>query len=173
MSSNRIISQVLAFFAYVLVQVLVFEDIGFLDRSFCFIYVSFLLLIPIETSVVILLLAGFVTGLSVDLFYNSIGIHASASVLVMYLRTIWLNSLTPQGGYDLGMTPTIKVMGITWFTVYSLPLIFIHHLVLFFVEVGGIKMVGFTLTKVIFSTLFTFIMVVITQYIFYQKKQRT
>jgi hypothetical protein len=84
----------------------------------------------------------------------------------MYLRNFWLSSITPQGGYDSSATPSIAINGMQWFLVYTFPLVFVHHAVLFFVEAGGFDMFWFTLWKIITSTLFTTLVTVIVQYLF-------
>ncbi|MTI21013.1 Rod shape-determining protein MreD [Fulvivirga sp. RKSG066] len=114
---------------------------------------------------------GFITGFTVDTFYDSLGIHASASVFIMFIRNYWLNLITPQGGYDLGSVPSIRLNGMQWFSFYVLPLIFVHHSILFFVESAGFGLFGFTLSKIFFSTLFTFVVIIITQYLFYNKRR--
>lgn len=164
--------QIISFFLYVLLQVILMKNVVLFDRAFVFFYIGFLLLIPIEIGILPLLILGFVTGLTVDVFYNSLGINASACVLIMFGRNYWLNLITPQGGYDLGALPSIKLNGWQWFSIYSLPLIFLHHLVLFYIEASGFNLFGFTLMKVISSTIFTFIILIIVQYIFYNNSKK-
>ncbi|MCZ8216773.1 MAG: Rod shape-determining protein MreD [Cyclobacteriaceae bacterium] len=108
----------------------------------------------------------FAMGLGVDIFYDSVGLHAMSSVFMVYLRGYWLNRITPQGGYDRNSLPTLAMNGVQWFIVYALPLIFVHHLVLFFVEAGGTMYFWFTLFKVLMSTLFTLAALVIAQLLF-------
>ncbi|MGK7397033.1 MAG: Rod shape-determining protein MreD [Candidatus Cyclobacteriaceae bacterium M3_2C_046] len=168
---NRLPGQILQFFVYVVLQVLIMKNIVLFDRAFCFIYVAFLLLLPLESGKLPLIFLGFITGLIIDVFYDSLGIHTAASVLIMYLRPYWMNVITTKGSEENVYSPTLRNMGFEWFVTYALPLIFIHHLALFFIEAGGFHMVLFTFTKVILSTLLTFIFIVIFQYLFYPKER--
>ena len=170
--NGRIIIQGVSFFAYLFLQTLVLRGFILFDSAFCLAYVGFLLLLPIETSVIWLMLLGFAMGLGVDVFYDSLGIHASASVFIMFMRNYWINLLTPQGGYDLGAIPSITLDGWQWFVSYALPLVFLHHLVLFYIEAGGFHLFSFTLMKVLGSTLFTFLFLFILQCFFYAKRRR-
>ena len=172
MINRTIISQVLGFFLYSLAQVLFFKDMVLFDRGFCYIYIAFLLLLPVELAVLFQMIMGFLVGATIDIFYDSMGMHASACVLIMYLRTYWLNLLTPQGGYDPGAVPVMKLNGWNWFMAYSLPLIFVHHTLLFYIEAGGLQWFGFTLSKVLLSTGFTFLVLLLTQYFFYMPRTR-
>ncbi len=141
-----------------------------LGNGFAFVYVGFLLTFQFELGIIAAMLIGFATGISVDIFSNTLGIHASASVLLMYLRPVFFNLFTPHGGYLAGAKPTPSVMGLSWFSTYTFILIFLHHSMLFLVEAGGFHMFFYTLQKIILSTLFTFSIVIIIQYLFAKKK---
>ncbi len=171
MINSSTILQFIAFFIYVLVQVVLLQNVILFDTAFCFLYIAFLLLLPVDMGKLGLMALGFVTGFIVDIFYDSLGIHAAASVAIMYLRNYWLNLITPQGGYDSGTSPTIDQNGWQWFVGYILPLVFIHHLILFFIEAYGFGLFGFTLLKAIMSTLFTTMVIIIVQYVFYKRKR--
>lgn len=160
------IIQIFSFFIYLLYQVLILKNIVLFNTAFCFLYVSYLFFLPVETNPLVLMLAGFIMGFAIDTFYDSLGLHAFSCVLVMYLRNYWLSLITPQGGYDVSTTPSIAIHGIQWFLTYTFPLVFLHHAVLFFIEAGGFGMFWFTLWKIITSALFTTIVTVVVQYLF-------
>ncbi|HNP20232.1 MAG TPA: Rod shape-determining protein MreD [Fulvivirga sp.] len=170
MITNRLIIQFVSFFAYVLVQVMFLQNVVLFDKSFCFLYIAFLLLLPVDMGVIGLMVLGFITGFTVDIFYDTLGIHAASSVLIMFIRNYWLNMITPQGGYDSGSMPSIELNGWQWFLGYVLPLILIHHIVLFYISSSGFGLFWFTLSKALLSTLFTAVVIMIVQYIFYRKR---
>ena len=160
------ILQIISFFIYLLYQVLILQNVVFLHSAFCFLYVIYLLSLPVETNPLALMLVGFLMGFLVDLFYESLGLHAFACVFIMYVRNYWLNSMTPQGGYDSNAAPSLVLGGLQWFLVYTMPMIFLHHGILFFLEAGGFSMFWFTLWKVIASTIFTTVVILIAQFLF-------
>ncbi len=170
MNNRNVILVIGAFVVHLLLQVLVFKDIVMFNVAFCFIYVGFLLLLPFEMNNMALVVIGFIAGITVDIFYDSLGIHASATVFMMFIRGQWVKLITPRGGYEVGAAPTIKAMGFQWFSGYVLPLLFLHQFVLFFVEASGFGLFFFTISKVLSSTIFTFIVLVLGQYLFYTKK---
>jgi hypothetical protein len=151
------------FFVYVLVQVLLLKNIVLFNVAFCFLYIAFILLLPVEISAVMMMLIGFTIGFTIDIFYSSMGLHAFASVITSYLRNYWLKLITPQGGYDVGATPTLSEYGAGWFLVYFIPLVFIHLTVLFFIEASGFSMAGYTLLKIISSVMFTALIIFLLQ----------
>src|SRR5918993_4712763 len=117
--------QIIAFFVYLLYQVLILQNVVLFHTAFCFLYVLYLLVLPVDANPIALMGIGFLMGFAVDMFYESIGLHAFASVMIMYLRNYWLNSLTPQGGYDSSTVPSVAMNGVQWFLVYAMPLIFL------------------------------------------------
>jgi hypothetical protein len=165
------IIQFILFFVYVLVQAMLLKNLVLFNTSFCFLYVAFILLLPVEFSKVVIILIGFTVGFSVDLFYNSMGIHACASVLIGFIRNYWLSAITPQGGYEAGSSPSVANHGVQWFLVYATPLIFIHHFVLFFAEATGFEMFWFTMLKIVSSLLFTLFVIVLLQFMVPQRKR--
>jgi hypothetical protein len=160
------IIQIISFFIYLLYQVLILKNIVLFNTAFCFLYVAYLFFLPVEANPVFLMFLGFLMGFAIDIFYDSLGLHAFSCVLVMYVRNYWLTLITPQGGYDSSATPSIAINGMQWFIVYTIPLVFLHHAVLFFVEAGGFGMFWFTLWKIITSTIFTTLVTVVVQYLF-------
>jgi len=171
MNSRTLPAQIIYFLVYVLVQVAIFENIVLFNKAFCFLYIAFLLVLPLELGRITLMLIGFVTGISVDIFYDSLGIHTAASVLIMYLRPHWLNLITPRGGYENLSIPTLKSVGLDWFSTYAFPLVLIHSFALFYIEAGGFHMFFYTFLKVLFSSVLTFTIIIITQYLFYSGRR--
>lgn len=160
------IQQIILFFIYLLYQVMILQNVVLFHTAFCFLYILYLLVLPVETNPLLLMAIGFLLGFAVDMFYESIGLHAFACVFIMYVRNYWLNSLTPQGGYDNTSVPSLAMNGVQWFLIYAVPLIFLHHTILFYLEAGGFGMFWFTLWKVITSTIFTTVVILLAQFLF-------
>ena len=156
----------ISFFVFLIIQVLLFKKIVLFDTAFCFIYISFILLLPVETNPLALMLLGLGLGLLVDMFYDHQGMHAAATVLIAYLRNHWLGAITPQTGYDLGAYPNLKSNGLVWFLSYVIPLIMLHHVVLFLIDAGGFALMGLALAKSFASVVFTMTILILQQYFF-------
>jgi hypothetical protein len=166
------IFQIISFFLYVAVQILLLKNLVLFNTAFCFLYVAFILLLPVELNNLLLMLIAFLLGFTIDVFYNSLGMHALALVVVAYVRNYWLATITPQGGYDIGTPPTLAANGLQWFLVYSLPLVFIHHLILFFVEAAGFALFWYTMLKTITSLLFTVTVMLLLQYLTFERRRQ-
>ena len=167
------IKHLVQFVVFTALQVLLINKLVLFDTGFCFIYIAFVLFLPIEIPVVLLLLFGFVSGFAVDIFYDTAGIHAAATVFLAYLRPLVLKLLTPRDGYDSGDSVNLHRMGWRWFLTYAFILIFLHHIALFFLELGSFRAFGFTFLKVLVSTFFTGIIVLNIQLLFFSAKRVT
>jgi hypothetical protein len=164
---RQFILQPLRFALYVLVHVLLVSRLVLFDRGFCFLYLGFLLFLPLATPIVVQLLLGFGTGLVMDIFYDTGGLHAATAVLLCFLRPWVLRLLTPRDGYDAQDSVNVHQMGWQWFGVYMGLLVFVHHFVFFVLELGSFLHIGFTLAKVGLSWLFTCSALLIVQLLFF------
>lgn len=167
---NEIIRNIVRFAILVGIQVLVIKNIELGRFINPFIYVLFIIGLPFETPKWLLLFSGFVMGITVDLFYDTAGMHAAACVFIAYLRPGLLKLFSPRDGYEFGTQPTIQYLGIPWFLSYSGILILLHHLILFYIEVFRFSEFFSTFFRVIVSSVFTILLVVISQYLFHRKK---
>lgn len=169
--NSYLILHIFRFFIFLSLQILLLRNLVLFNTAFCFLYIGFLLFLPIQMPKVLLLLLAFVCGITVDVFYDTIGVNAAAAVLLAYLRPYVLLVLTPRDDYEKTDSVNVHVMGWRWFSVYGLFLIFVHHLALFFLELGSFREVGFTLMKVLVSTVFTFLVLVIIQLLFFSTRR--
>src|SRR5258706_13916487 len=160
---------IISFVAYVLAQVF-FKNLVLFNSGYCILYVVFILMKTIETSNLLLMIAGFAIGFIVDVYYNSLGLHAFTMVFIAYLRNYWLGTITPQGGYDPGAMPNLPSQGVQWFLVYTMPLVFLHNLILFLVESTG-TLFWYSMLKTISSLIFTMKLIVILQYLLQQRSR--
>lgn len=131
-------------------------------------YVLFILLLPFETPKLVVLFASFFLGLTIDMFYDTAGMHAAVCTLIGFLRYYILKLLSPREGYEPGLMPNVDSMGSVWFITYSLIIIFIHHLFFFYLEIFRFGEFMRTLSRVFLSTIGTFCFVYIIQFLFYK-----
>jgi len=159
---------IVRFIFVVILQILLFRNFnlfGFIDPFF---YLLFIILIPFETPKSFLLISAFFLGLSIDVFTNTIGIHASASVFVAYLRPMVLQYFAPRDGYEINTYPRIKYYGLWWFVRYAGIIVLLHSLVFFFVDAFGFEYFFRTLLYSALNAFFTLLLIVLSQYLIYK-----
>jgi rod shape-determining protein MreD len=124
-------------------------------------YPLFILLLPFETPVWLLLIIGFITGLTVDSLMNTGGMHAAATILIAYLRTNALSALLPRPLDEYpGQGPSVKNLGWVPFLTYAGFLILIHHAVYFSIELWSLSNVLLLLLKIVASAVTSMLFVV-------------
>ena len=152
---NSVLRFCLIFDLLILLQVLLFNNIEFSGYVNPYVYVMFILLLPIEIPSWLLLLLSFGTGLIIDFFSGSPGMHTSATVLIGFVRPYVLRLVSPRDGYESGSDPSMLAYGFRWFATYTLLMVLIHHTALFYLEVFRFADFFRTLLRVILSTLFS------------------
>lgn len=169
--SNIIYKNSFRFILLLLLQIYIFDNIELLGFLNPYVYVLFILLLPLETPRTLLLITAFFMGLSIDYFLNSIGINIAACVLIAYLRPGLIKALSRRSELDPGIKIGIRDLGFRWFFAYTSILVVIHHLTLFFLEVFRFNEFFDTLKRSLFSAAFTIIIIIISQYLFFKPKK--
>ncbi len=161
---------VLYFLVYVVLQLPLLYKFVLFDSAFGFFYLGFLLLLPFGINPFIRLTSGFFVGLLIDIFSNTPGLHAAAGTILMFIRDYWLLVVKE----DLEDDPNLSVFrfGMRGTFLYLFPLIFLHLLFIFGIEHGKFLGFGLVLKRVFLSSLFTFICVVIFNFIMAGRKKR-
>lgn len=167
--SKEILLQIVNFLLLIAAQIFVFGNMSILGSATPYIYILSLLIFPLYINQTLFLIIGFFTGLTMDFFYNSGGIHAAACVTIAYFRPIALK-------FSFGMSYeyyTLKISQTPWggrLTYLSI-LIFIHHLILFSLEFFNFKHTLLILKSTLFSSIITIILCVIIMILFTKKSK--
>jgi hypothetical protein len=170
---SNVLKNLFRFIVLILAQGLIIKNIDLGTFINPFPYVLFMLLLPFDTPSWLVLMLGFITGLFVDMFYNTAGVNAAACTFLAFSRHYILRLLSPREGYESTTQPGIHSMGWPWFISYAGILILLHHIFLFYLEVLRFKEFFHTLFTVILSSFATLLLVVIIQFLFIRPKDQS
>lgn len=170
--SRTIIINLIRFVVLVFLQVFLLKNITLYNLSTPYLYILFILLLPFETPNLLLFVLAFIMGLSIDAFYDTPGLHTAASVLLAFVRILFISITVQKDGFDNEPEPTLSIMGFRWFFTYALILTLFHHFFLFNLEVFRFSEIPYTLSRVVLSTLFTVFLMLISGLLFYKSKER-
>jgi rod shape-determining protein MreD len=135
------------------------------------IYPLVLLLLPLNTPHWLTMFIGFLVGITMDLFSNTPGVHASACVLLAYIRPYLLNLFFQQNIKELGDTvPTLFRMGFRSFLLYIFFALVVHHFSYYIIQIWSFKNTLIILYKTVLSTLLSIILIILSQLIFAKKE---
>ncbi|TBN02712.1 rod shape-determining protein MreD [Hyunsoonleella flava] len=155
------------FVLLVLFQVILFNHINFLGYINPYIYIIFIIFFPIKNNRLLFIFLSFLIGLTVDMFSDSGGIHAAASVFIAYTRPVFLkfafgtmyeHNNVKFNNNDFGA----KLVYIALLTV-------LHHIILFSLEIFSISRILMVFQKTLFSGIFTILMITLVSIIFSRK----
>lgn len=146
-----------------LLQTFVFNEINLGVYFNIFIYVMFLILLPVETPGWIILPLSFLLGLIIDMGLNTAGLHTSAATFTAFLRPTILRILKPREGYEMELTPGLFNMGFNWFISYASIVLFAHHLWLFSIETFRFSDILFILMKTVASLVINLALILLIQ----------
>lgn len=169
---KALIINFLRFIVLVATQVFLLKNIGFYNLSTPYLYILFILLLPFGIPNWLLFFLSFMTGLTVDVFYDTLGLNALACTVLAFVRIVYISLTVQRDGFDNEPEPSLGIMGFRWFIFYAIILTFFHHLILFTFESFRISELGFTLMRVISSALFTIFLMLVTEFAFFRKKVR-
>ncbi len=154
-----------AFVLLIALQLLIFNNIEFSGYVNPFVYLMFILILPVSIPSWILLVLSFFTGFVIDLFSGTLGVHAFATVLAGFVRP-WVLSLNVTAeAAETEMSPSSYRSGLRWFLIYTVTIVLVHHLALFFVEIVSLRHFLHTVLRVLLSTAVTSFFIVLFDFI--------
>lgn len=141
----------------IIIQVLILKRIGLgsswlAQNGEIFIYPLIIFMLPFKLYRQYVILIGFFVGLTVDMFYDTIGVHAFALTATAYARGVLLSYLEPRGGYQLSMNPTMRSLGLNWVFTFTVLSLLIHSFLFFTAEIFTFVYIGKILLKTVLTT---------------------
>lgn len=161
---NSILRYGLIIVILMLLQILVLNNIQFSGFVNPYVYIMIILLLPSVTPPWLVLIISFLTGLIIDLFTGSPGMHASATLLAGFSRPVVLRLIAPRDGYESGSDLSMAAYGFRWFFIYATTIVLIHHTTLFFLEVFRFADFFRTIFRILVSSLFTIGFILLIEY---------
>jgi hypothetical protein len=167
--NSTILFNTIRFVLLIAAQVIIFNNINLFEFINPLPYILFILLYPVNTNKSGLLIASFLLGLTIDLFENSGGVHATACLVLAYIRPTFFR-------FAFGLSyeyQTIKIndrLSPERFTFIFISII-THHLILFLLEFFKFTFLFEIFIRTITTTLFTLVVSIIIIYLFKPSKK--
>jgi hypothetical protein len=156
-----------------LAQGLIFKHIAFSMGGVAYvhfiIYPLAILMIPVGVPKPLVLITAFLSGIIVDIFYDSPGVHAAALVFTAYFRPLVLAFLEPYEGYKLDDVPSIYNFGFGWFVSYMSLALLVHIFTYFSIEAFSLVYFFKIFLNSIFSFFVSFLVIMTIHLIFRSK----
>lgn len=133
-------------------------------------YFAFLLWLPFRITRMMLLITGFIVGVIVDVFYKTPGLHAAASVMVVYIRPYLIGLLMPKEATEWNdEEPATKTMGAAPYVTYLIILTLLHNGYLILLEWIQFGSFLFYIGKLVATSLISLLLIYIGELFLYRK----
>lgn len=156
----------------VFIQVFLLKNITVYNLATPYLYILFILLLPFEIPNILLFALAFITGLTIDSFYDTPGLHAAACTVLALVRILFISITVQKDGFDNEPEPTLSIMGLRWFFTYAVVLTLFHHFFLFLFEAFNFSELQYTLGRLLMSSVFTIFLMLISGFLFFKRKER-
>ncbi len=165
---NKTIQLILLFLFFVLLQALVLNNVLLFGYINPYLYIAYVFIFPLSQKRIPFLTVSFFLGLCIDLFSNSGGIHAFATLFIAYIRlflvrTIFKKTESDYLLFDLRLETFDKVFN------YVAILTVLHHFILFSFINFSFNNFSSVIINTLLSTLFTLILYFLGSFIFRKK----
>ncbi len=144
------------FVGLALLQVLILNNVHIAGYATPFLYIYFILKFTSGTSRNELMLWAFFFGLTIDIFSDTPGMNAAASVFLAFIRSVLLRLFIPRDNMD-SIIPSFKSMGIAPFLKYTFSGVLLHSLALLSIEFFSFTSIWQLLLRVSACTILTLI----------------
>ena len=151
---------------FLLIQIYILNEVLFASYINPFLYLIVLIIMPFKTPKWYLLLYAFSFGFLIDIFSGDLGMHSTACLILAIFKQTISKITVPHNIIEENDELTIQKIGGKSFWLFSVILIFIHHLTLFILEHTSFDFL--ILLKVVLSTLITGLIISVTQLFFYK-----
>ncbi|NCC98264.1 MAG: rod shape-determining protein MreD [Bacteroidia bacterium] len=155
---ESILRNTILFIVLVFLQVVLFDNIDYFGFISPYIYVIFILSLPVGINKNWAMILSFILGMLIDMFSNTMGIHTFACVFVAFFRNNWINALFSHNDFAL-TSPSIKSFGFANYLKYAIGIVFVHHALLFYLETLSVRFFWITLLSVICNTIVTLLLI--------------
>lgn len=142
------------FIGLLLLQVLILNNVHIAGYATPFLYVYLILKLESDTPRNAQMLWAFFLGLAVDIYSDTPGMNAAATVLLAFVRPLLLRLFVPRDTTD-SFVPGIHTLGMAPFLKYITASVLLHHCALLGIEFFSTAHVGLLLLRIVASTLLT------------------
>ncbi len=149
---HKIISYTILFVVTILLQIFFFDNLSLSIYLNPLIYIAIIILLPVDTSPLLTLAVGLVTGVVMDFAMGIAGINTITTVLIAFLRPFVLALFFDKNNLREGGIPSEGQLGRLSFLYYLLILTLVHNLLFFILEDLSIVHLPVTLLRFVVSS---------------------
>lgn len=156
----------------ILAQAVIFNNIVLFNVAMPLVFIYLIISMPITWSTNASTTIGFVTGLAIDIFSNTLGTNALACTILAFARKPIFHLYMQQDEDLSGMKPSQRSMGSSAFMKYALTMTLAYCIMVFLIDAFAVFNPLRFLAQVIGSTAYTFIIIYALDSIFTRQNEK-
>lgn len=168
--AKSFITYAIMFVALVLIQALLMNHIVLFNCAMCFIFIYFVIKLPLSLTTNWLLTLSFLLGLSVDILSDTQGLNALCCTILAILKRPIFYAYMQHDDHIRGIAPGMATMGWLNFSKYLLTMSAIYSVLVIMVEYMSFDNLVGILIMAAGSTAFTFCMILAIDSLFYKQQ---
>jgi len=158
---------------FVAIQVLILDNIHLFRIATPLLYIYIIIKMPVNISRSTMIVISFLLGITIDMFSNTLGIHAAACSLAGMIRNPLMFTFSEKELTE-NTLPSYRTLGVGAFMKYVISLVAIHHIALFLIESISLFDPVFLFFRIFATMILTVLFIFIVEaFIIERKKSET
>ncbi len=153
----RTLPYIALFFTAILSQIFIFDHLAVSVYVAPLVYLLFLVLLPVETSRILLLGAGVLLGLVMDVAMGTNGLNSIATIFIAFFRAPIINLIAGRKQVAERGVPSEILFGNGDYIIYLVVMVALHHAIFFAFEALSASYLLYTVMRYICSSVVSFI----------------
>lgn len=150
---------IIMYITLMLMQISIFGNMAIFGCATPFLFLYTIIKLPSSLSPNWVMTISFITGLILDIFFNTLGVYSLASTITAFMRRPYITLVIQREEETGGIVPSTKTLGAAPFTVYALLTIITFATTLFIIQAFSLFNPGKLILQIITSTIVTYILV--------------
>lgn len=143
----RTLPYIALFLTAALSQIFIFDNLSVSVYVAPLVYLLFIVLLPVESSRILMLSAGIVTGFVMDAAMGTSGLNSIATIFIAFFRAPILNAIAGRKQLAERGVPSGILMGNGDYVTYLVVMVLLHHAIFFAFETLTMVNLLFTLLR--------------------------
>lgn len=155
--SKSILNYILLFVVLVVAQAVIFNNLVLFNSAVALVFLYMIVELPATVNVNVMMIVGFLLGLTVDIFQDTPGLNAMACTIVSFMRRPILHLYLPRDEDISDRRLSIRTLGTAVYLKYMITMVLIYCTIYFTIEAFSYFDVQRLGLRIILSSLFTFV----------------
>lgn len=170
--SKAIFNYIILYIILILTQVIICNNICLFNIATPIIFIYLIIRLPLTLNINIVLTISFFTGLLIDIFSNTQGMHALSCTIVAFIRKSILRLYVPRDEDITDGIVSIKTIGANQYFKYLITIILLYCTIVFIIESCSFFNLLRLITQIITNTILSFVIIIGIDHIANKRREK-